>query len=123
MGDVCGCVWVCVCIFLKKPERTSVQVERKRKEKKRKEKRISHHGLSVILFWLSYLYFVRDFKRSAAAVISTQFQIIIDILIMCTEEYLIACYKFKTRFSTFSVKQVPVFHLKQSFLTFLFFYF
>lgn len=62
--------------------------------------------------WLSYLYFVRDFKRSAAAVIGTQFQIIIEILIMCTEEYLITYYKFKTPFSTFSVKYVPVLHLK-----------
>lgn len=107
-------MWACayVCTFLKKPEKTSVQVERKGKEKKRKEKRFSCHGLSVILSWLSYLYFVRDFKRSAAAVISTQFQIIIETLIMCTEEYLIAYYKFKTRFSTFSVKHVPVLHLK-----------
>lgn len=111
---ICVCVNVCVCActFLKKPERTSVQVERKREEEKRKEKRISCHGLSAIFSWLSYLYFVRDFKRSAAAVISTQFQIIIEVLIMYTEEYLIAYYKFKTRFSTFSVKHIPVLNLK-----------
>lgn len=109
-----GCVGVgvCVCVhFFEEVRKDFSPSGEERKREKRKEKRISCHVLSVILSWLSYLYFVRDFKRSAA-VISTQFQIIIEILIMCTEEYLIAYYKFKTKFSTFSVKHVPVLHLK-----------
>lgn len=110
----CVCVWMCdcVCTFLKKPVRTSVQVERKGIEKKNEGKKTRMSWFITYSLWLSYLYFVRDFKRSAAAVISTQFQIIIEILIMCTEEYLITYYKFKTQFSTFSVKYVPVLHLK-----------
>lgn len=106
------CVGVCVHFFEEARKDFSPSGEEKKREKKEGKENLTSWFISF-LFWLSYLYFVRNFKRSAEAVISTQFQIIIDILIMCTEEYLIAYYKFKTRFSTFSVKQVLVFHLKQ----------
>lgn len=59
---MCVCVCVRVCTFLKKPEGSLVQVERKGIRKEKKEEKTLCHGLSAILSWLSYLYFVKDFK-------------------------------------------------------------
>lgn len=56
LGLICVCVSLCVCSFLKKPEETSVQVERKGKETKKEGK--DRHMSKVISGPLLALLFI-----------------------------------------------------------------